>query len=903
MMWDWVSSRQWRLQKRFMVITGAGVVVASLCALAMVVWFQMSRMEERLHSFSENELASLNTLVDNVMASRRTDPTNIAITIFNNWFESRNVDYPGRLWSVWSSKTISHMAERDPRREPKLPRDEIDQEAIRTGRPVARFVEGAYRYSVPIVLGKTKGADGHACLKCHQDLLDEHSGDVIAVFSSSLSTEAEYAGLRRMIAIMAAASVVLAVTVMLSIRAILGRVIGRPLARMTGSMTQLASGSLEVEVPDRDRLDEIGDMARAVEVFKQNAMDKLCLEDAQHAADETAHRVTEEQRERETAIVNEVAAVAKAAAAGDLDRRIDLTGKEGFLLNLCQEVNNLIHLSGVALKDVAGVLAAVAKGTLNKRITGEYGGLFGQLKDDVNNTAGKLLEMMTSLKATAGRLKLVLETAAEGIYGVDDENRVVFSNRAAAELLGWPSPEAMLGRHGEEVLGHLLADGTPCTRDTCAIRHTLDDGQVRRISGEYFTGCGDSRRPVEFAVSPLTVEDITVGAVMVFRDITEKQRIERKVSRLLAFQRGVLEAAGNAIIVTNRAGIITLFNPAAESLLGYQAEELVGNATPLLFHDSAEVVRRGQEAAEVLRRKVDGFQVFVAKAEAKRMTDINEWTYVRRDGARIPVLLSVNALSDAEGEITGYIGVAQNVSMLKAMESDLKRSNAELERFAYVASHDLRQPLRMVTSFLGLVEKKLKGTIDPETQGFITFAVDGAKRMDRMIIDLLEYSRIGRGGPSMEVVPLSAVVDRARKSLALAVADVGAEISVAPDLPEILGNPSELERLFQNLMSNAVKFRAKDRAPQVTITCQRKEREWLVSVTDNGIGIDPQHHERLFNIFQRLVSREQYEGNGIGLASCRKIVERHGGRIWVESAPGEGSTFTVALPAQLPKLA
>ena len=242
------------------------------------------------------------------------------------------------------------------------------------------------------------------------------------------------------------------------------------------------------------------------------------------------------------------------------------------------------------------------------------------------------------------------------------------------------------------------------------------------------------------------------------------------------------------------------------------------------------------------------------------------------------------------------VWAADDVTERKALELDIKRSNDELERFAYVASHDLRQPLRMVGSYLTLLERRLKDRLDEEERQYVAFAVGGAQRMDRMIVDLLEYSKVGRQGTEKEVVSLGGVLSRALDNLGAAIAEAEAEVVVPAGLPQVVGHESELVRLFQNLVGNAIKFRAPDRRPCVTVECLDMAREWVVAVSDNGIGIAPEDHGRLFNVFQRLVLQEQYEGNGIGLAVCRKICENNGGRIWVESEAGVGSTFLVALP-------
>ena len=358
------------------------------------------------------------------------------------------------------------------------------------------------------------------------------------------------------------------------------------------------------------------------------------------------------------------------------------------------------------------------------------------------------------LRATSARMRLVLDTSAEGIVGMDDESRVVFANRAAAEMLGWSSAEAMLSRPGADVLGHRVGDGRSCVETGCLIQDTLQDGEIRRVSDEMFVGPNNVLRPVEYVAAPLMVEGIPVGVVVAFHDISER----------------------------------------------------------------------------------------------------------------------------------------------KAMETELKRSNAELEQFAYVVSHDLRQPLRMITSYLGLIEQQLAGAVDDELKTFFDYATGGAKRMDKLIVDLLEYSRVGRQRGKLAPLDLSEVVAEAVQNLTVAIAEAGAVVDLAEGLPSVKGDRSELARLFQNLLGNAVKYHLPDRPCRVEVGFRPQGRDWLLWVKDNGIGIAEKDFERAFGVFQRLVSKDSYEGTGIGLAICKKIVEHHGGRIWIESVVGEGSSFMVTLP-------
>ncbi|MGI0484193.1 response regulator [Pantanalinema rosaneae CENA516] len=249
-------------------------------------------------------------------------------------------------------------------------------------------------------------------------------------------------------------------------------------------------------------------------------------------------------------------------------------------------------------------------------------------------------------------------------------------------------------------------------------------------------------------------------------------------------------------------------------------------------------------------------------------------------------------------QLADQIGIALTQSQLLEQEilqrQELVRSNAELQQFAYVASHDLQEPLRMVTSYLQLLEQRYKGQLDADADDFIHYAVDGAGRMRTLINDLLSYSRIGTRGQAFALTSCTEAVTGAIANLAVAIAERQAIVTYA-DLPTIQADATQLTQLFQNLISNAIKF-ADTVAPHVWIQASRQEQGWLFSVQDHGIGIDPQYAERIFVIFQRLHNRIDYPGTGIGLAICKKIVERHGGRIWVQSELGQGATFYFTIP-------
>jgi PAS domain S-box-containing protein len=367
-------------------------------------------------------------------------------------------------------------------------------------------------------------------------------------------------------------------------------------------------------------------------------------------------------------------------------------------------------------------------------------------------------------------------------------------------------------------------------------------------------------------------------------DITDRQRAEAALRESEARFRALFEAASDAIVVTDPRGPgrVLAANPAAGRLFGYTAEEfraldreaLLDPADPAVGALLAARDATGQAAAELTHRRKDG---------SRFMGELTMAVFLDGKGDRraVAVIRDITARKEAE-------------ATLQETLAELRRSNRDLEQFAYVASHDLQEPLRMVAGFTQLLAKRYADQLDQSAKDFIGFAVDGAIRMQRLIQDLLAYSRVTTRGGNPAPTDADAAIQAALRNLHQALQETRAEVTYE-ELPTVHADATQLTQLFQNLVGNALKFRGAA-TPRVRVTATPQDGTWVFAVQDNGIGIDPRYFDRIFAIFQRLHTADRYPGTGIGLALCQRIVERHGGRIWVESTPGQGATFYFTLP-------
>ena len=362
---------------------------------------------------------------------------------------------------------------------------------------------------------------------------------------------------------------------------------------------------------------------------------------------------------------------------------------------------------------------------------------------------------------------------------------------------------------------------------------------------------------------------------------------------LSSYLAAIVESSDDAIIGETLDGIVASYNPAAERIYGYTATEMIGKSVDVLVPQD-----RGDEIPKILKRIRDGERI--EHYETKRR---------RRDGTVIDISLTVSPIKDQEGRTVGSSAIARDVTVAKRAEEalrmvdelrqrtdELARSNSELQRFAYVASHDLQEPSRTVATYCELLDDRYKAQLDDKAREWIGYAVAGARRMHALVADLLEYSRLQ--SPTRPVAPTDCarVVAEAIANLRISIDETGAEVTHDP-LPVVTADASQLAHLFQNLIANAIKFRG-NQAPRVHVSAERRGDEWVFSVRDNGIGIAPRHCQQIFDVFKRLHPEGQYPGTGIGLAICKRVVEHHLGRIWVESEPGRGSVFYFSLPIE-----
>ncbi len=349
----------------------------------------------------------------------------------------------------------------------------------------------------------------------------------------------------------------------------------------------------------------------------------------------------------------------------------------------------------------------------------------------------------------------------------------------------------------------------------------------------------------------------------------------------------VVEAAPSGMIMVDEMGRVVLVNSQVERMFGYSREELLGESIDLLVPSSVRAKHPCQRAG------------FFADPKARAMGAGRDLYGQRKDGTQLPVEIGLNPLM-TDGErfvLASIVDITErkhSEALLQEKLLELQRSNEDLQQFAYVCSHDLQEPLRVISNYSQLLARRYSDKLDQDANDFIEFTVDATRRMQELINDLLLYSRVDTKGKEFVRTACSEIVAIALANLRVSISESSAVVNCA-ELPVISADRSQLLQVFQNLIGNAIKFRSEN-VPAVTVSAEDAGKNWLFSVNDNGLGFDMKYGERIFVIFQRLHTKEMYPGSGIGLAVCKKIIERHGGSIWAESEPGKGTKFSFTLP-------
>ena len=561
------------------------------------------------------------------------------------------------------------------------------------------------------------------------------------------------------------------------------------------------------------------------------------------------------------------------------------------------EVGHVISLASfLCMSSILAILIGSHRGD-NERLV--------QLNADLRR---EIAERKRAEEAQA-RLAAIVESSGDAIIGKTLDGTVTSWNTSAEHLYGYSA---------SEVIGKSILAIIPPERAGELLQIIGRMQQGARIEHFETVRLAKDGRRIDVSLSISPIKDNAgniIGVSKIARDITERKRAEEALHQSEAIKAAMLESSLDAIITIDREGKVIEANPTVEQVFGYTREEMLGKEMAALIIPPS---LRDQHRHGLVR--------YLATGEGPVLGKRIELMAMHADGKEFPVELAISPIrSRGKPMFTGYVRditerkraeqalyqlnaelemrVAERTAELKGVNEtlektvkELTRSNSDLEQFAYVSSHDLQEPLRMVTSYVQLLDRRYKHKFDETARQYMDFAIDGAIRMKALVTDLLTYARVGGENTGFEPVNSAAIVSEAIKNLKALVKESGATISVDP-LPQIYGSRTELLQLFQNLINNAIKYR-RNVPPVIHVGVSEESGQHVFSVTDNGIGIDPKYFDRIFMIFQRLHDRSTYPGTGIGLALCKKIVERHGGKLLLTSQAGRGSTFYFSIPVR-----
>jgi PAS domain S-box-containing protein len=583
--------------------------------------------------------------------------------------------------------------------------------------------------------------------------------------------------------------------------------------------------------------------------------------------------------------VRDLRQAALAVGRGDLDRRVDVRG-----------VAELVEL-GEAFNRMAAGLKAAREDREKAQAA---------LQEANAHLEQRVQERTEQLRLASLHTRSLIEASLDPLVTISPAGKVTDVNRAT---------ELATGLTRNQLIGTDFSDYfTEPARAREGYQKVIAEGEVRDYP---LTLRHVSGRTIDVLYNATVYRNEAGDVQGVFaaaRDVTDRKRMEEELRQASLYTRSLIEASLDPLVTISPEGKVTDVNRATELATGLTRNQLIGT-------DFSDYFTEPQRARE-------GYQKVIAEGEVRDYP----LTLRHVSGRTMDVLYNATVYRNEAGEVQGVFAAARDITERKRTEQelekyrqhleelvgqrtaeletsnrqlqeeiaerkrvaeDLARSNKDLEQFAYVASHDLQEPLRIVSGYLQLIERRYKGKLAAEADEFINFAVDGAARMQSLIQDLLAYSRVGTQGRRFAPTDCENVFERAVGNLGRAVADSAATVTHDP-LPTVLADATQLVQVFQNLIGNAIKFRGAE-PPRIHVAARPQDGRWLFSVRDNGIGVEPQYAERIFVLFQRLHPRDKYPGTGIGLSVCQRIIERHGGRIWVESKPGEGSTFHFTL--------
>ncbi|MEA3324492.1 MAG: PAS domain S-box protein [Euryarchaeota archaeon] len=544
-----------------------------------------------------------------------------------------------------------------------------------------------------------------------------------------------------------------------------------------------------------------------------------------------------------------------------------------------------VNLKRVAINGKDRLLAVIRDITERKAAEVELEEHRKRLKELVEARTIELTRANAALQESEERFRTLTESISDWIWEVDENATYTYASPRLKDLLGYESEE-VIGKTPFDLMHP--EDAKHVATDFGAIAETQ-----RPFSGLENVNVHKDGRVVVIETSGVPILDAGGnfrGYRGIDRDITERKRAEEALVVLKEQYRMLVEQAGQMMYAYDiQTGQIT-WSGDVRIITGctpdeFQKVDISGWERLIHPDDRKAALALLEEATE----KCSSYQV--------------EYRFRHKDGAYHYVEDNGIFLAGESGNAIRMLGTMKDIAerkdaevMLEQALSDLKRSNTDLEQFAYIVSHDLQEPLRMVSSYMELLRRRYEGKLDHDADDFIGFAVDGASRMQTLIRDLLIYSRVGTRGKSLTPTDCEYIFPQVLADLKLAIEDSGAVVTCNA-LPTLNADASQLIRLFQNLIGNAIKFRG-DNPVHIHVAAEQKGSEWLFSVADNGIGIPPEYFDRIFVVFERLHARDEYSGTGIGLAVCKKIVERHGGRMWVKSEIGQGSTFYFTIPTK-----